>query len=244
LSGLLLTAGIAVATELPATPDRFEVELIVFRHIDQSRNTPEIPAASSIFQASPLDLILAVIPTRPPQGPTTPLGMSDNTPARLAHKPPITFQLVELDPDYPDFVPLKNDARTLDKVYDRLKRISAYEPIAHVGWVQPARDTDHSKPYRFEPKTTGNTDITGTVTLYMGRFLHFEVDLTLEAEKTPVEQHFLLDTSVDESPDLYKLSESRRIRGTAAHYFDTPQFGVIARIQEVHTAQAERAESG
>ena len=42
-----------------AFPTRYEVELIIFRHLDQSRNTPEIPAAASMIQDSPFDLKLA-----------------------------------------------------------------------------------------------------------------------------------------------------------------------------------------
>ena len=32
---------------------------------------------------------------------------------------------------------------------------------------------------------------------------------------------------------IYQLDESRRIRGTGAHYFDHPKFGVIAEIREI-----------
>jgi hypothetical protein len=243
LSGLLLIMGIANGTEQPEAPARYEVELIIFRHIDQSRNTPEIPAASSIFQPSPFDLTLAEIPLQPP------VGLPDSTPlligaAKLERLPPISFHILELDPSYPDFVPLRQDTHMLNQVYARLERIDAYEPLLHVGWIQPARNTDSTKPYHFEPATTDGTGIAGTVTLYKERFLHLEVDLVLETEKPPARTPFFFGAGVNDSPDLYKLTESRRIRGTATHYFDSPQFGVITRIREVHAAAAEREENG
>ena len=46
-------------SEASILPPRYEVELIIFRHLDQSRNTPEIPAAVSMIQDSPFELQLA-----------------------------------------------------------------------------------------------------------------------------------------------------------------------------------------
>lgn len=241
LSGLLLTTGIAPAVELPAAPERYEVELIVFRHVDQSRNTPEIPAAASIFRASPLNLTLAEIPA---QVPVAPFGLPGSIPSTRVRRPPISFHIIELNPTYPDFVPLRDDSRTLNRVYERLERLDAYEPVVHIGWVQPARNTDGAKPYRFEPDTIGDVGIAGTVTLYMGRYLHIEVDLTLETANPQAAAQFVFSARANESPDMHKLTESRRIRGTATHYFDSPQFGVITRIQEVHAAATRREENG
>jgi len=248
LAGLLATAGImttgmATGAELTTAPPRYEVELILFRHIDQSRNTPEIPAASSIFNPSPLDLTLAEIPLPPPVESTggNPLIIVTGTPVRRA---PIEFHLIELDPAYPDFVPLREDTRTLNRTYERLEQIDAYEPLLHIGWIQPARNTGDSRPYRFEPPTTEGTGISGTVTLYKERYLHLEIDLALETEHQPVSTPFFFRAGGDDAPDVFKLTESRRIRGTVTHYFDSPQFGLITRVQEVRAAAAEREGAG
>jgi len=242
LSGLLLAANMAIAADMPAAPERYRVELVVFRYLDQSRNTPEIPAASSVFQPSPLDLSLDELPRQPTQTPAGPFVMPGNAPVQSSRRPPIRFQINELHPAYPDFVPLRDQEHSLDQVYARLKRIDAYEPVLHVGWVQPARNTDEAKPYRIEPARDGETSgLAGTVTLYKGRFLHLAIDLSLKVEEPPVEPRFLFNVHANEAPVTYKLTESRRIRGTTAHYFDSPQFGVIARIQEVETA-AQKSE--
>ena len=62
----LLPAALACLATLPCgaadlstdawMTDRYDVEIIVFRHVDQARNTPEQPAADSIIRTSPLDL--------------------------------------------------------------------------------------------------------------------------------------------------------------------------------------------
>lgn len=244
LAGLLLTASMAVAADLPAAPERYRVELIVFRYLDQSRNTPEIPAASSIFRPSPLDLSLNELPAQSSQTPAVPLAMPGNAPVQSARRPPIRFQINELHPTYPDFVPLREQEHALDQVYTRLERIAAYAPVLHVGWVQPARNTDDARPYRIEPARTGETGLAGTVTLYKERYLHLEIHLSLKVEEPAVESRFLFDMHANEPPVTYKLSESRRIRGTTAHYFDSPQFGVIARIEGVETVVKKGKETG
>jgi len=243
LAGLLVTAGIAIGAEQEEAPARYEVELILFRHIDQSRNTPEIPAASSIFNPSPLDLTLAEIPAPPPVTPSAGNPLIIDTGKRV-RRAPINFHLLELDPAYPDFVPLRKDTHTLIRAYQRLEQIDAYEPLLHIGWIQPARSTEDSKPYRFEPPTTEGLGISGTVTLYKERYLHLEVELALETENQPVSTPFFFGAGRGDSPDIFKLTESRRIRGTVTHYFDSPQFGLITRVQEVRAAAAEREGAG
>ena len=109
--GILLCAGIdiGIAAESPDPPPRYEVELIVFRHIDQSRSTPETPAARSIFRSSPLELTLAEPVEQTPQMSAAPAGPGDIASAANERRPPISFQILELQPSYPDFVPLRGE---------------------------------------------------------------------------------------------------------------------------------------
>ncbi len=243
IPGLLAGAPVVAAEEAPAALKRYEVEVIVFRHTDQSRNTPEIPAASAIFRPSPLDLILAEPPLQAAEMPTT----LDETPGLVAspgqRKPPIGFLIMELKPAYPDFVPLRTDVQTLNRVYQRLEQVDAYQPLLHTGWVQPAYGSNGAKPYRFEPAVIGEIGIAGTVTLYKERFLHLEIDLALETEESTTATRYLFSIDKNNTPDEYTLTESRRIRGTTTQYFDHPQFGVIARVQEVTAAAAVREET-
>jgi len=244
LTGWLLLAGAGcavAATDAPAPVNRYAVELIVFRHLDQDRNTAEIPAASSLFRASPLNLTLEDLPLAPP---TAPVPIEPAVPTPPARRAPLGFHLLSLDPVYPDFVPLRADALNLTPVYARLQRIDAYEPLAHIGWVQPARTTGEARPYRFDAGAGAHPGLGGSVTLYKERFVHLEVDLTLAvaaplfdvAQPSPgqpfTERRFPGPTVAD-APGACKLTESRRIRGATAHYFDHPRFGVIALVTEI-----------
>ncbi len=239
LTGCLLLAGGAcafAATDAPAPVERYAVELIVFRHLDQNRNTAEIPAASSLFRASPLNLTLEDLPLAPR---AAPVPIEPAAPIPPARRAPLGFHLLSLDPVYPDFVPLRADAQTLTPVYARLQRIDAYEPLAHVGWVQPAHGTAEARPYRFDAGAGPHPGLGGSVTLYKERFVHLEIDLTLAvtAPRAVATQPFsaqpLPGPTAADVPDAYKLTESRRIRGTTAHYFDHPRFGVIAIVREI-----------
>lgn len=229
---LLAGAGCAVAaTDIPAPIERYTVELIVFRHVDQSRNTAEIPAASSLFRASPLDLTLEDLPLAPP---TAPIPIEPAVPAPLPRRAPLGFYLLSLDPVYPDFVPLRADARALGPIYARLQRVDAYEPLAHVGWVQPARGTSDAKPYRFDSDSGPHREVGGSVTLYKERFVHLQIDLTLtDPAPLPDSTKIFPGPTATVTHDDFKLTESRRIRGPGVHYFDHPRFGVIAIVREV-----------
>ena len=243
VAGLLCITGFAGAQE--DAPDLYEVELIVFRHTDQGRNTPEIPAAPSLFNPSPLDLSLPDIPladTDDAIDANAPL-IREPAPAVVAPAPDTEFLLLEPDPEFPDFVPLLDTNFMLDSVYRRLERIDAYEPLLHVGWIQPARPSAESVPYRLNPETPEGSAVTGTITLFKKRFLHLDIDLALESDRRPAST-LLFSRWNDDDENLHTLKESRRIRGTDVQYFDHPQFGLIARIREVKAARAEREKTG
>jgi hypothetical protein len=203
-----------------ALPTRYEVELIIFRHLDQSRNTAEIPAPASMIQDSPFELNLA-----------TPLVSQPGA-------------------EFPDFAPFKEESFTLNGVYNRISRLEAYEPLAHLGWVQPAKNTEQAIPYQIANQSDLPRGITGTVTLYKERYLHLALDLALESRPSdeaaapvaeiPPERVFGLSTSVDEptrrANATHRLQQSRRVRVSNTHYFDHPLFGVIAKINVIETA--------
>ena len=156
--------------------------------------------------------------------------------------------------ELPDFVPFVGDRLEFDTIIARLERLDAYAPLAHLGWIQPARQSGDAVPFKIEAANDGEFHITGSVTLYKKRYIHLQVDLEMEptnpapeaetdsnsrrqsetsfsrerndrADRGPLEA---LDQAL-----VYRLNESRRIRGVDAHYFDHPQFGVIARIKEI-----------
>jgi hypothetical protein len=246
--------------EKSALPTRYEVELIIFRHLDQSGNTPEIPAAASMVHDSPFELQLAEIPTEESvlaagdavagRQPWT--TAADDEGHRLSpgrREQVVSFLLLSPRAEWPDFFPSDQKSFALNEVYNRINRLNAYEPLIHLGWVQPAMSTDEARPFRIVNQSNGPVAVTGTVTLYKERYLHLALDLALDsrladeaaepAAETPPQRVFRLNMPVAENKPaqqtnaIHKLQQTRRIRISKTQYFDHPLFGVIATVSEI-----------
>jgi len=218
--------------EQEVAPKRYEVELIVFRHLDQQHNTLEVPpiaqnrlpplnsgaaddGADSIFL--PDDAAVNIPDGTFPEGPDPSPDTSGD--------PAITGPYAE----FPYFIAVEDEALELGRIYRRLEQLEAYEPLLHLGWIQPAVGAADALPYEIVLRMNEEAgagfnraeDLSGTITLYKERYLHLELDLALEPAP-----------SADfAAAVIQKLEESRRVRDPSTHYFDHPLFGVIARIQ-------------
>lgn len=237
---------------------RYEVEVIIFRHLDQSRNTPETPAAASMIAASPFDLDSTDLPmeggSRP--GDPDPAGAAgrysvDAGRRQLKPEPKVSFYLLPLTLEFPNFLPFGDDEYRLNPVYKRIERLDAYEPILHVGWIQPVKNTDEAQPFIVSAGPDTSVGITGSVTLYKERYLHLAMNLALVSPpqrdadpliaEPPPERVFgngmFVEPTPNAAPDkeIHRLQESRRIRLATTHYFDHPLFGVIATVHEIKT---------
>jgi len=214
--------------EQELVPKLYEVELIVFRHLDQRHNTPEIPPIP-LNQPPPLNI-------EPAESIFLADDAMENDPAEKnpdGHDQSMEASsdpdLTDPDAEFPYFVMIDDESLEFNGVYRRLERLEAYEPLLHLGWIQPALGAADAIPYEIVLRMNEEADadfnppedLSGTITLYKERYLHLELDLALEpapsAEFT--------------APVIHKLEESRRVREPSSHYFDHPRFGVIARIQ-------------
>jgi hypothetical protein len=101
----------------------------------------------------------------------------------------------------------------LNDVDAALQRSGAYRVLAHRLWRETAYDSRNAVPYEIYATQDGSRTLEGSIKLIRERYLHLAVDLTLSG-----------------SGSLYRLDETRRIRGSELHYFDNPHFGVIARV--------------
>jgi len=254
----------AAAVEAEPDPwmtDRYAVEIIVFRHLDQGRNTPEQAAPVSVINASPLNLYPEPIPDPAPAivGPVLDVWAT----AALHAPPPVSFYLLDLIAEFPDFVPLLGDGLQLNEVYARLQRLDAYQPLAHLAWVQPARSAADAIPFQIQSTGTNEFSVSGTITLYKKRYIHLEVNLKLEPKTPPAETKstaWLGFTTVFTHRDasgatqvplelpaqakVYRLQESHRMRGVRTHYFDHPLFGIIATIKAIELSDEEAGSAG
>jgi Peptidoglycan-binding protein, CsiV len=126
------------------------------------------------------------------------------------------------------FTDLSPSAYTLDRVSNSLSSASGYSVLFHRAWRQLAYDRNHAVEYPVHTSAANGRDsVNGTVTLIRERYLHLDIELALSRAGT---------SSATAYPDgqagrpQYRLSEQRRIRSSEIHYFDHPQFGVIARV--------------
>lgn len=112
------------------------------------------------------------------------------------------------------FPKLPAERLKLTAIYDTLKRSRAYQPLAHLGWTQPA--TDRASTHYVSLNALGlDNGVAGRAALARGRYLHLTLDLTLQ---------------IPGDDTRYVLKQTRRMRSTEMHYIDHPRFGVVALI--------------
>ena len=202
----------------------YQVEIVVFRHVDGGTATgerwPELVDLPAFNDAMKLLIDL-------PEMSDEPGGLFEDEPDTDS---PIAFQLLELED------------RTLRDVERRLQQSGEYEPLLYAAWRQPSfgirrakrvhlSDLDLRRP---EPKTAtlgqletvalaepdelgpvvAQVAITeGIVRLTVGRLLHVDVDFLYYYDKQPV-----------------RITEKRKIKLREVHYFDHPLFGLIVQV--------------
>jgi peptidoglycan-binding protein CsiV len=208
----------------PAPIPRYEVEVIVFAHrdfdpseerFDQTPNGFGDDASTALREAPVFD-DTAFAPRDP-----------------VAALPPLD-PLADARAEALRVRPLRPEELKLGTEYRKIKAISAYEPLAHVGWVQPGLPEADSMPV--DIGTFGVFNPRGTVRVHLARFLHITLDLTYQGTGAAAPGGSTND-GLDEivlAPQ-YRLTATRNARSNELHYFDHPAFGVLVRITPVPT---------
>ena len=147
----------------------------------------------------------------------------------------------------------------LTAAYARLDRLDAYRPLMHTRWIQPGVEQELSAALELRRIGDPPLRLGGTVSLYLGRFLHLDLDLELE-------EKVLLDPLPPRDPDtyfgdrgrddgmrygsapssasvFYRIREDRIMRNNEVRYFDHPKFGVIAKVVRIEEEQPEAADT-
>ena len=247
-----VTASIAGATfaqaqapqpAAPALPPRYEVEVIVFAHRDFDPTEEHFAQTANGFGATATLRDAPVFDettfAAPPAIPQTPLNQPPPDPAVVARAEALLVR------------PLRPDELKLGTQYRRLRAISAYQPLVHVGWVQPGLPEADSMP--IDIGTLGVLNPRGTVRVHLARFLHITLDLTYQATgsaATARDGGSAANAGSDLRPSTsgagdgldeivlapqYRLTTTRSARSNELHYFDHPAFGVLVRITPVPT---------
>ena len=207
----------------PALPQRYEVEVIVFAHRDFDPTEERFEQTANGFGTTATLREAPVFDATtfaPPAIPQTPPPPPD--PAAAARAEALQIR------------PLRPEELKLGTEYRKIRAISAYQPLIHVGWVQPGLPEADSKP--IDLGTLGAINPRGTVRVHLMNYLHVTLDLTYLAPSstTPAER------SVDGLDEIvlapqYRLTTTRRVISRELHYFDHPAFGVLVRITPVQT---------
>ncbi len=215
LSALLLAAP-ALAQQDPEGEDepqtRYQVEVLVFRHLDQSRNTAEI---SRLVEPELNDLL-------------------DQQLARLAApaEPVIEFNDAATGETF--WQPVATDKLVMRKDAERLERLDAYQLVSHLAWIQAAEDVAVAEGIAADELDPGS-ELSGTVKLYRKRYLHLAVDLTL-GDSAIGRRGGAMSQLLPVNRVLPAIVDSRRMRLGRTVYFDQPEFGVLASVSRLQPA--------
>jgi len=152
---------------------------------------------------------------------------------------------------------LSEEEFTLGDVAERFERLDAYETIKHVGWTQatyPEEETEAIELWEFGDVPEG---LDGRFTLYLSRYLHLVVDLTLDApgqidepvvfDEPEIEfgdsrRQFGTDFEDIVMPVRYRIMDDRIFKNGEVRYFDHPKFGVVAKVTRFEEEELEEME--
>lgn len=157
----------------------------------------------------------------------------------------------------PEFVLHPEDELTMTDVASRLERLDVYRPVMHFAWTQVTRPQEKTRPIDLFALAEPPAGLEGTFTLYLSRYLHLVVDLSLEqsrfadpvaiGERVPVYSDGRGRAGYDvlePVPVRFRINEDRIFKSGDLRYFDHPKFGVLAQITRVEEAEEEDDEAG
>ena len=200
--GSLVLALGCVVTEVPAQEaglQSYEVELIIFRATRPS-GSPETWTHAGV-----------AVENTPARDDEEPVAPSTTAPAVQSESPAPVLES--------SFPALGATQFRLNAIEDAMRKGRSYQPLAHIGWVQPGYPLGTAPKFSLQSYLPAflpeGIALSGEASLGRGaRLLHLTLDLAYQA------------------PDgqQYVLKETRRMRSTEKHYLDHPYFGVIALI--------------
>ncbi len=93
-----------------------------------------------------------------------------------------------------------------------IQSAGSVDVLEHIGWTQ-SRAGQSGSP-QIDMGAAAGSNLTGWIRLYSNTYLFAEIDLALR----------------DETGELIRLKQRRRVKFNEVHYFDHPKFGVIVTI--------------
>lgn len=159
-------------------------------------------------------------------------------------------------PPGPEFILHPEEELGLTDVAGMLERLDVYRPLMHFAWTQVTRPEEETQPIELQALAPPPAGLDGSFTLYLSRYLHLVVDLSLEQHSGDADP-FAIDDPVTEFRDdrtgavygdlrplpvRYRIVEDRIFKSGDLRYFDHPKFGVLAKITRVEEPEVEESE--
>lgn len=164
-----------------------------------------------------------------------------------------------------EFIP--QEELTLVGAHEQLILLDAYRPVLWAGWTQLVRPEEETPVIHLRRLGPIPLEVSGTLKLYLSRFLHLVADLDLEAAAPPLAESSFRDDEgnnyrnnfgnnrrgVDNrygaafgflrdepTPVIhYRIREDRIINSGDLRYFDHPRFGLLARLTRVEAPEVD-----
>ncbi len=210
---------------------RYTVEIIIFRYVE------EVSTGTEIFPAD-----------EPPEDLQ---ALSDDELEVPADED------VEPEPRDLDIVMLTEDEYTMSNTLRQFELLDVYETTMHFGWTQSTYPKDETPPIELRVFGKPPAGLDGSLTLYLGRYLHLVVDLALDAPEdfsisaaNQKPRRIFGDSRIRYGdnfgqvalPVRYRIQENRIIKNGDVRYFDHPKFGVVTRITRVEEEEIDADE--
>ncbi len=160
----------------------------------------------------------------------------------------------------PELVLFGEEDYTMTEIYNKLVELDAYQPLVRAGWTQPTYEKEVTGPIDLQTLAESPPWLAGSLTLYLGRYLHLVVDLTMNADHTVAEEvpddtemeptfgdsrvrgdYEAIDAyaEVIAPPIRYRIFEDRIMKNGDIRYYDHPKFGVVAKITRFEEPEEE-----
>jgi hypothetical protein len=227
--------------ELPVIEDLFAMPPAYYGDPGTNVNA-DLPVAideAEIDDENALELVMPEEPEEPEEE-----QILEEFPSHILHT-----QLKVLDPE----------EHAMQDIYEKMVLLDAYEPIMRAAWTQATFEKDQTLPIRLRRVGNAPLRLDGNLTLYLSRYLHLVVDLTIEAEQAQSggrdddgvryygdrrsSRNYGYGYEQETTTIKYNISEDRIFRNGELRYYDHPRFGVLARITRYEEEEIEALET-
>lgn len=120
----------------------------------------------------------------------------------------------------------------LSKAAEALEAGGDYLILTHRRWEQEAEPRSTAKWMRVGNPNLFESDLIGTMRFYQSRYLHIELELLFRDRSVAMVSS---TAGVVALPQVYRISEHRRIRNLEVNYFDHPKFGALVQVTPIQT---------